>query len=280
MFYSKLNIVLLILLSISQRLRTQKCGLSGNINRIVGGTSSPPMAWPWMALLTIRQTKNGQIIGARCGGTLISDQWVLTAAHCVANVEGRQTQDIQLVFGKNDVSRRESTEVVRHVSQIMLNGYNPSTTANDIALLKLNEKLDLKGAHSYLQPICLPTNGVQPIGDSCVATGWGLLWPEGVFPNILQEVRLPLVDNQFCQWRWQSSFNRDTQVCAGYRQGGRDTCQGDSGGPLNCRLSNGVWILQGITSYGSGCAQPFSPAVYTKVSTYIPWIQSVTGIQF
>jgi hypothetical protein len=100
-----------------------------------------------------------------------------------------------------------------------------SENSNDIALLKLNQKLDLKGAHNFLQPICLPTNGLQPNGNSCVATGWGSTSAGGRSANTLQEVGLPIVDNNICQWRWRSAFNPQKQVCAGVLQGGKDTCQ-------------------------------------------------------
>ncbi|CAG2107052.1 unnamed protein product, partial [Medioppia subpectinata] len=277
---NKIIIIQLLILCLYKQTYSERCGLASQATRIVGGQQSRPLSWPWMALLTIRQTSIRSTSLSRCGGSLISDEWVLTAAHCVSPKTGSQISDIQITFGEYDTRRYESTEVKRHVAAVYLDSYSDSSNANDIALLKLNQKLDLKSAHNFLQPICLPTAGLQVKGDTCVATGWGANYGGGRGSDVLQEVRLPIVANNVCQWRWRSAFSPDRQLCAGYMEGGRDTCQGDSGGPLNCQIANGAYLLQGITSYGGGCAQPNSPGVYTKVSTYMPWIERTTGLKF
>ena len=159
-----------------------------------------------------------------------------------------------------------------------MNNFNPSTVGNDIALIKLRRKLDFKGRQQYLQPICLPSNGLTSDFSRCYATGWGTTSVGGKSANILQEVRLPVLENSVCRRFWSNSFRPEYQICAGNLEGGHDTCQGDSGGPLNCQLPNGVWVQQGITSFGAGCAKPRSPGVYTRVAAYVEWIQSVTNI--
>lgn len=160
-----------------------------------------------------------------------------------------------------------------------MRSFNPSTIANDIALIRLNRPLDLNGRHKYLQPICLPPNGLTIDGSRCYATGWGRTTSEGRTANILQEVRIPILENNYCRRFWSNSFRPESQLCAGNLEGGHDTCQGDSGGPISCQLPNGIWVQQGITSFGAGCAQPRSPGIYTRVSTFVPWIQRVTNIR-
>ncbi|XP_054166957.1 trypsin-like [Oppia nitens] len=235
-----------------------------------------------MALFRIPKLKNGLYGEFMCGGTLISDQYILSAAHCFDSDDHR-LGNVTIILGEHNIEERESsTRVIRYATNIYLNGYNKADQSNDIALVRLNRPLDFNGQHSHLQPICLPTDdSIQSDGNSCMATGWGKTEETGDggrTPSVLKEVRLPIRSNDYCRERYPQDFRWNTNICAGYDRGGRDACQGDSGGPLNCQLNNGVWVIEGITSYGRGCARVDTPGVYTKVSAYLPWIKYVTGI--
>lgn len=145
--------------------------------------------------------------------------------------------------------------------------------------MKVDQNIDFK-KHKYIQPICLRRSESGIDRNRCYATGWGTVEEKGKSSPVLKEVKLPILDNNSCRSFWGSTYRSQYQVCAGYKEGGRDTCQGDSGGPLSCQLANGVWIQEGITSFGDGCAKPGRPGIYTKVSAYVPWIESVTRIKF
>jgi len=136
--------------------------------------------------------------------------------------------------------------------------------------------LDLLGKHQHLQPICLPKDNYQINISNCYATGWGDTEYDGDSPDILQEVRLPIINNTYCREsrnQYQEKFNAELMLCAGYEEGGKDTCQGDSGGPLVCPTISGTWIQYGITSFGYECARRGNPGIYTRVTNYIDWIE-------
>ena len=147
-----------------------------------------------------------------------------------------------------------------------------------MALIHLSQKLDLSVKYSYLKTVPLSSPGLGVNTNGCIATGWGLTSDGGRGATILQEARLPIMSNTTCRNAWGPYYDQNTQLCAGYPEGGKDTCQGDSGGPLCCQLSNGVWVLEGVTSFGAACASPGSPGVYTRVSSFRNWIRTVTGL--
>lgn len=132
----------------------------------------------------------------------------------------------------------------------------------------------------------------KPTTD-CVATGWGRYTTHGPMTSTLLQVSVPLHDNSLCQAKYGNSIPiRTGHLCAGRLDGTTGTCvvsfvmfykidigkdnnvyfQGDSGGPLQCSLKDGRWVLAGLTSFGSGCAKPGYPDVYTRLAFYIPWI--------
>lgn len=235
--------------------------------RVVGGVEAVPHSWPWQVSL---QT------GARhfCGGSIINERWVLTAAHCVAGY--RPGGNNTLVVGMHNVrDHDEYTEPIR-VTAVIPNakyGRPPRESSNDIMLLKLERPLTFNDAVS---PICLPSQ-FKPIasGRRCFSTGWGALRAGGGSPDELNQVMLPIIDREVCnQPNWYNGAIDDSMVCAGYAEGGRDTCQGDSGGPLVCH-ENGRWMLYGVVSWGRGCASARYPGLYARVSPYIKWMNEM-----
>lgn len=146
----------------------------------------------------------------------------------------------------------------------------------DIAILKTTKPMPwifTKDGFGSVNRICLPhPNDDYNEGENVTVSGWGVMSEgEGSISNVLNAVDVPIVSIEECKVAYGQRVNQD-HVCAGLRQGGKDSCQGDSGGPL-VRRRGGQTELVGIVSFGYGCAQANSPGVYTKVSHYIDWIE-------
>ncbi|KAM6429995.1 chymotrypsinogen 2-like [Python bivittatus] len=225
--------------------------------RIVNGEEAVPGSWPWQVSL---QDKTGFHF---CGGSLINENWVITAAHC--NV---RTSHL-VVLGEFDKgSPGEDVQIIK-VAKVFKNPkYNMFTIRNDITLLKLATPARLT---DRVSPVCLPkATDDFPGGMICVTSGWGLTkHTDKNTPNTLQQVALPLLTNQECKKFWGNRI-ADVMVCAG--AAGASSCMGDSGGPLVCQ-KNGAWELAGIVSWGSGTCSPSSPGVYARVTELLPFIE-------
>ncbi|XP_068234331.1 chymotrypsinogen B-like isoform X4 [Palaemon carinicauda] len=246
--------------------------------RIVGGKESTPGAWPWQVSLQLIHPRWGRV-GHWCGGVLIDDRWVVTAAHCINNPAFNLpfAPLWTAVVGEWDRDNVDDTEHILKVQEIIL--HNRFKEHNhDIAMLKLREDVVYT---DRIQPICLPDT--EPLdtetflGIKCVATGWGMRIYGAKLENRLKEVTAPVVNNTHCVKMYGMMHNipvKQYHVCAGQTQGhGLGTCVGDSGGPLQCNMRDGRWYLAGITSFGSGCAKPGFPDVYTRITYYLPWIK-------
>ncbi len=148
--------------------------------------------------------------------------------------------------------------------------YDPDTYTHDIALLRLKTKATL-GAGVGL--VCLPDGNFALVPNKrCYITGWGTLSSGGSQPDYLQEASVAKVAKKFCKGVYGSSDIDYSMICAGFDEGRVDTCQGDSGGPMVCEF-NGKWYLEGVTSWGVGCAAPNSYGVYAKVRFLQRWVE-------
>ncbi|XP_054014049.1 uncharacterized protein LOC128895470 isoform X1 [Hylaeus anthracinus] len=234
-------------------------------SRIVGGGSSSAGSWPWQVALY----KEGDY---QCGGALISDRWIVSAAHCFYHAQDKYW--VARIGATRRGSFPSPYEQVLRLDHISLHPeYIDNGFINDIAMLRLEEQVVFS---DYVRPICLPETEPKS-GTMCTVTGWGQLFEIGrIFPDTLQEVQLPVISTEECRrktlflplYRITSGM-----LCAGLQNGGRDACLGDSGGPLVCSGSDNKYTLHGITSNGYGCARPGRPGVYTKVHHYLPWIE-------
>ncbi|XP_030635443.1 coagulation factor VII [Chanos chanos] len=233
--------------------------------RIVRGDICPKGQCPWQALL-----EYGGLY--KCGAIVVNDRWMLTAAHCVWQMH---TSQLQITVGEHIRGVGENTEQVRKVAEVFIHPlYNHQTTDNDIALLKLEQPVTLG---PFVVPVCLPPTAgtfgrtLAAIRMSTVS-GWGRLAQSGVSSTVLQKLEVPRVPLAECRAHSGLKVTRN-MLCAGFKEGGRDSCQGDSGGPLTTRYRN-TSFLTGVVSWGKGCARSGLYGVYTRVSVFVEWINS------
>jgi len=274
---------LLLTISISQvDAQNMKCGKNSEVNRIVGGKNTNSSTYPWQCLLTTKFMAGTRTVGYRCGGSLISDTTVLTAAHCFYGRTGEVFIGVDVKCGDTHLTKNEGTEVYAVGKEVIIHAdYNSKTNQNDIALIILDQPLDFNGKHKHLEPVCLPLSThyseesmmADTKHEECMSTGFGDLADSGPSATILQEVKLPYLPNTDCKAIWRTKVYTEVMLCAGPTTGGYDTCQGDSGGPLQCQLKNGVWVIQGVTSFGGKCAAKGLTGVYTRIGAFVDWIQ-------
>ncbi|XP_053546008.1 trypsin [Bombina bombina] len=223
--------------------------------RIIGGVECVPHSQPWQAALYFFDSYT-------CGGVLINENWVLSAAHCC-------TANIQIRMGMhNRVEPDEAVQFNFAEKAFIHPSYNAATYESDIMLIRLWSPFNMT---EYVQTAGLPDNPVAE-GTGCTISGWGSTTsPADTHPDVLQCASVSVVSHSHCQECYPNDNITDNMLCAGVAEGGIDTCQGDSGGPFICNS-----VLQGITSWGEiPCALPDKPGIYTKLINFIPWINCI-----
>uniref|UniRef100_A0A3P8T8K2 ST14 transmembrane serine protease matriptase n=1 Tax=Amphiprion percula TaxID=161767 RepID=A0A3P8T8K2_AMPPE len=241
------------------------------LNRIVGGQNAELGEWPWQVSLHFLT------YGHVCGASIISDTWLLSAAHCFVTSDPANhiASNWQTYSGmhdqykQDDVQRRPLKRIISHPD------YNRMTFDYDIALLELSEPLKFTDT---IRPICLPApSHVFPAGMSCWVTGWGALREGGQKARILQKAQVKIINDTVCNTVTEGQVT-SRMLCSGFLAGGVDACQGDSGGPLVCFEESGKWFQVGIVSWGEGCARRYKPGVYTRLTKLRAWIKKETKI--
>ncbi|KAL9704638.1 hypothetical protein quinque_008156 [Culex quinquefasciatus] len=259
------------------------CGLDAS-DRIYGGNITKPNSYPWTAILVFKERFNRHDL-FHCGGNLISDQYVLTAAHCLDGLSRRYSLN-RIRLGEWDLLSEEDCDSVGNCndppldikveSTVQHEEYDKYTLYNDIALIKLKEKVNFT---EFVLPICLPI--AESVKDqntdsmNFTAVGWG----NTEHGNDTYEygsryklhVELAGANLTHCDEVYEEDIV-ETQMCAGAEEG-KDTCQGDSGGGLIAQV-DGIYYEYGIVSWGYGCGQQGVPGVYTRVTSYLDWIES------
>jgi prostatin (serine protease 8) len=264
---------------------------------IVGGSPAADGAWPWQVrLLDSMDPQSGF-----CGGSLISNQWVLTAAHCVV-MDGKTIDSVVVGYGSTMQSKLKlvpSAKIIVHPDYMKENHA-------DLALVKLADPLP-DAQWVSIADAATEQKLVTP-GATLVVTGWGALWDFAGFeealysrnkgfsevdthklltanalvsPEQLHQVEIEMISNDECAaaYKAYSEAIQDnlvisqTELCAGSPAGAKDSCYGDSGGPLVVADDAGKYYQVGVVSWGSQCGNPVLPGVYNKLSRFQPWVQ-------
>uniref|UniRef100_A0A8C2RW91 Ovochymase 2 n=1 Tax=Capra hircus TaxID=9925 RepID=A0A8C2RW91_CAPHI len=256
--------------------KSQSLNYLNIFSRIVGGRQVAKGSYPWQVSLKRRQKHV-------CGGTIISPQWVITAAHCVANRNTVSTFNV--TAGEYDLRHVEPGEQTLAIETIIIHPHfsTKKPMDYDIALLKMAGAFHFD---QFVGPMCLPEPGERfKPGFICTTAGWGRLNENGISPQVLQEVNLPILTQDECitaLLTLEKPISGRTFLCTGFPDGGRDACQGDSGGSLMCRNKKGTWTMAGVTSWGLGCGRGWkdnlqkndqgSPGIFTDLTKVLSWI--------
>ncbi len=266
--------------------------LAADTNMVVGGKPVPPDKYPWQ----VRLYESMDDTVGFCGGSIIADQWVLTAAHCLVDVT--DPNDVVVGYGSTD---REKTTKVAAAAIFVDKAYLAGQKA-DLALIKL--KAPIPNARSIGVADPAADKDLLPDGAAVTVIGWGATWDTAAFdgfmhdikanrstrklfssrqinaPQLLHEVEIKVIDPQSCKATYQALNYPDwsigeTEICATDPEGGKDSCYGDSGGPLVVPAHNSAGYVQvGIVSWGPQCGNPMYPGVYTRVSSFTDWIRT------
>lgn len=242
---------------------------------VIGGDDAKRGDWPWQILMLNR----GQ---GGCGGTLISDRWVVTAAHCV--YRDTRASSYKVRVGETDQTLPEGSEVEHQVKKVIVSpSWSPSKLRDDIALFLLETPVQF---NKYVQPACLPNHDAEIGSKNCYITGWGKIRHPGYGHAHLQQAMMPPVDSEVCEKKNQASggFLAGVDITAGMLcagEGGINTisgCHGDSGGPYVCE-EDGQWVLHGAVSHGSPkCKSSDTYTVFARVNHFKKWINEQVEI--
>jgi len=271
------------------------------VKRVIGGSSYNNGQWPWLVSL------KGEIPASYwlwivtsytnyyCGGSLISDQWVMSAAHCFTSAGSSSKTPKYWHIKAGDVKRQVSGFVDTlkqfwysitnqptanwyyiHATKIIIHPqYDASDKfSNDIALIKLETKLPLAPADPYIDVVPLPYNVPSDwpkAGANCSMQGWGCTVDGGPLQDYANAVTLPIVSDEDCAQIY--GYLGPKRVCAGLNFAAKGLCKGDSGGPLVC-MNGATWTQAGIASFASGDNSGNWPGAFTKVQKYLDWINA------
>ncbi|CAF0826377.1 unnamed protein product [Brachionus calyciflorus] len=269
----------------SQNNECIRCGLGGISLKIVGGEQARENSWPSLALIWFDYKfdvdgKQSTYSTNICGGTLINQDTVLTAAHCFQNeINNTDYNNLKvelnkyhstfesmytIYLGAYDITKLNGVTKMKVKSFILHPNYDENSVQNDIAIIKLDEKVNL---NEKIQIACVPDKSKIKYPNDNIdgyIAGWGATDTDGeVYPDILKQAKITIYQSSKCNnVAVEKEKNWDKQICAGKYEGGVDSCQGDSGGPLYVRDqidSSLRYVVAGVVSYGEKCGAEESP---------------------
>ncbi|KAK9679919.1 Trypsin [Popillia japonica] len=254
-----------------------ECGIV-SVPLIIGGKEATEKEFPHFALVGFGGSPNEQLAWY-CGSSLISEKFLLTAAHCSRSAEYGPAQKVRLGMLNLGVDSDEDDDIVQEevIKRFIVHpDFKSVKKYNDIALVELQRSIKFT---PYVRPACLNVNPTEKTRG--IAIGFGKTDVDSAESSkVLMKVTLDLINTKTCSEYFPSNPRMEqgvvsSMICAGVLEGGKDTCQGDSGGPLQIILENPycMYSIVGVTSFGSFCGYANSPAIYTNVSYFIPWIE-------
>lgn len=235
-------------------------------DRIIGGAEADRLTWRWIVYFE----------GLGCGGAIVNPNLVVTAAHCCKDDWGvKKLRDYRFYVGMHSKSHAYNRKLYIPRKIKIHDDFNKNNQIdNDLCIVIPSEPIEY---NSEVTPVCLSTEP-PVVGSTCYIAGWGVTDVNtAVKAENLQEVEVNIISHETCTS--EESYGQlpdftlfeESQFCAGHMEGGKDACNGDSGGPLMC-IEGGKPVLQGMVSFGKGCAEQNFPGVYTKMSAFTDWI--------
>ncbi|XP_006124581.2 serine protease 55 [Pelodiscus sinensis] len=228
------------------------------------GANAVSGEFPWQVSI---QTKEKHF----CGGSIISNWWILSAAHCFTK---ELPPDLYVALGAADLESHQ-VEKKKLDRLILHERFDSANMDNDVALILLDSPIEFS---EQKMPICLPLVRDLHTWEGCWVAGWGasVAGDKMKLTNLLKKMEMKLIGKKQCSaWVPQLTEN---MLCAGYADGGKEACQGDRGGPLVCTYGNiKRWFAVGIVSWGEGCRKKEHPGIYTFIFNYLAWIQAETA---
>ncbi|XP_054712012.1 proclotting enzyme-like [Uloborus diversus] len=244
--------------------------------RVVGGQEADKGSWPWMAVVFV-QKRSGSM-SPDCGGALVTNRHVITAAHCVVTGRGANTMEpnqLQVRLGAHDLRINDEPGAVTVPVQSVRRHeqYDQRTYRNDIAVLRLARPVEFT---DKIAPVCLPYDSLRDqdlTGKTSYVIGFGTTAFNGPSSDVLMEAGFNIQSQEMCRKAYEKELNiTRVYLCAGTADGSKDSCQGDSGGPLTTIGDKSRFYLVGVVSFGKLCAQPGYPGVYTRVTEFLDWL--------
>lgn len=242
-------------------------------SRVVGGDAASPHSWPWQSMILCVSRTNATL----CGGSIISNQWIITAGHCMLPHTYDILRNCTVSLGKHylQLPTPEATEQSFGIAEYVVHDrYNHKDIESgfDLALVKLSRVIKYT---KEILPICLPFEQPDPAGKTmCYSGGWGYTEGQKVSPSkVLKQISMPVQSDNYCSFTAKSA-QHGVIICAGKWDRAQDLCYGDSGGPLACK-SESRWYLHGVLSQvDKHCV---SVASFAKVKKFQDWIESTIG---